>query len=83
MPCKILSRLQRHYFTSAKVIQFKEIYLDSNNTLHATVIDTYDFNEGEFDPKIFIPRALQKNGEIIPYYAVIKTEVPEAIWTKY
>ncbi len=60
-----------------------DIYIDSNNTLHTTVIDTYDFNEGEFDPKIFIPRALQKNGEIIPYYAVIKIEVPEAIWTKY
>ena len=49
-----------------------DIYLDSNNTLHTTVIDTYDFNEGEFNPKIFIPRVLQKNGEIIPYYAVIK-----------
>lgn len=60
-----------------------DIYLDSNNTLHATVIDTYDFNEGETDILVSIPRELQKNGEITPYYSVIKIEVPEAIWTKY
>ena len=60
-----------------------DIYLDSNNTLHATVIDTYDFNEGETDILVSIPRELQKNGEITPYYSVIKIEVPETIWTKY
>ena len=35
---------------------------------------------------IFLFRYLvhyKKKGEIIPYYAVIKIEVPETIWTKY
>lgn len=60
-----------------------DIYLDSNNTLYANVIDTYDFNEGDINPIIFIPRVLQQNGIIIPHYSVTKIEVPEKVWMKY
>lgn len=59
------------------------IHIDKENNLNALVFDTYDFNEGETDILVSIPRELQKNGEITPYYSVIKIEVPEAIWTKY
>ena len=59
------------------------IHLDSDNTLHAKVIDTYDFNEGDFNPIIAIPRMLQKNGIIIPHYSITELEIPENIWTKY
>ncbi len=60
-----------------------DIHLDSNNTLHAKVIDTYDFNEGESDWIISLPRKLQKNGIIVPHYSITKIEIPESIWTKY
>ena len=60
-----------------------DIHLDSNNTLHAKVIDTYDFNEGESNPIIAIPRVLQKNDIIIPHYSITKIEIPESIWMTY
>ena len=60
-----------------------DIHLDSNNTLHAKVVDTYDFNDADFNPIIAIPRVLQKNGIIIPHYSITKIEIPESIWTKY
>ena len=60
-----------------------DIHLDSNNTLHAKVIDTYDFNYGDIDPKIIIPRVLQQNNVIIPYYTIINIEIPEQLWKNY
>ena len=60
-----------------------DIHLDSNNTLHAKVIDTYDFNYGDIDPKIVIPRVLQQNNIIIPYYTIINIEIPERLWKNY
>ena len=60
-----------------------DIHLDSNNTLHAKVVDTYDFNYGDIDPKIVIPRVLQQNNIIIPYYTIINIEIPERLWKNY
>ena len=60
-----------------------DIHLDSNNTLHAKVIDTYDFNEGESNPIIAIPRVLQQNDIIIPHYSITEIEIPESIWMTY
>lgn len=64
-------------------VDIMDIHLDSNNTLHAKVIDTYDFNYGEIDPKIIIPKVLQDKKITNPYYVVIKIEIPEQIWKKY
>lgn len=60
-----------------------DIHLDSNNTLYAKVVDTYDFNYGEVDPKIIIPRILQEKDIILPYYSVINIKVPEQVWKNY
>lgn len=76
-------RTSLNLYLAIKHSDIINIYIDSNNTLHATVIDTYDFNKGEWDPIVKITYNLQKNGKIIPYYSVIKIELPEILWTQY
>lgn len=60
-----------------------DIYIDFYERFTAKIIDTYDFNEGEKYLLVQMGNALQKAGNIEPYFIIVDIIIPKEIWERY
>ena len=60
-------------------VAIKNIMLDKNNNLHFEIHDFYNFNPNRTSVKGRVGYKLQKQGDLKPYYIIIKVVVPNNI----
>lgn len=58
-----------------------DIYIDNQNTIHAKIIDTVDYNSGEW--LVALPHNAQEHGLLENYYIIVEIEYPYEKWKRY
>ena len=57
-----------------------DIYIDSNLSFNAKILDTYDFNKKDLNPLVILARNQQLKGNIENYYTIINIKIPMYKW---
>ena len=61
-------------YASLKKVDIVDAHIDTNGHFRAYIIDTYDFNKGEF-LIIEMARNLQEQGYLMPYYIIVILDI--------
>lgn len=70
------TNVDRDLYSTFHGATIRMAYLDKNNNLIVTLEDYYNFNPGRTSLKGRIGYKLEKQGDLIPYYVIVKLVVP-------
>ena len=70
-------------YNALNFVDVINIHLDSDGNLLATIIDIYDFNEGDSNLVVKAARYYQEKGKIENYFTIIILKIPPSEWINY